>query len=461
MRFGGLSCSAAICMTALACGGSTASTASDGDGDGDATIPMPGSSETTQSAATGTSEGGSETNTSPMTTVADTTAVVEDGTTADSPVGFDVAGFPDSPPVTCQPGGMGGNGDPEFSYLWASNSAEGTISKIDTQTVTEIGRFFTRPDPSGSPSRTSVSLTGNVAVANRSGGITKIYAREENCNESNGQAGLQTSNSNVALPWDDEECRAWYLPFDYTSQRPVAWAPGEWNPTTCSWHSEKLWTAGRYNQDGAEVVLIDGDDGVVLDTVMIDGLKPDPYGLYGGAVDSEGNFWATGWASGNSLVRVDIDNMEATVWPGPSAIADSHWYGMTVDVNGYVWNCASRAARFDPETEEWTVSDELPNWNAGCMADSDPDGLLWMGSSGLLGIDRETFEIVHQWPTPSSYGVSIDFYGYIWAVNGNGAHRVDPATGQVTSYNGLNGAYTYSDMTGYALSTVGGGVPSG
>jgi hypothetical protein len=57
--------------------------------------------------------------------------------------------------------------------------------------------------------------------------------------------------------------------------------------------------------------------------------------------------------------------------------------------------------------------------------------------------------------------VSIDFFGNVWAVNGSGAHRVDPNTGDVTSYTGLVGAYTYSDMTGHALSVVGGGVPSG
>jgi hypothetical protein len=98
------------------------------------------------------------------------------------------------------------------------------------------------------------------------------------------------------------------------------------------------------------------------------------------------------------------------------------------------------------------------------MADADPGGLLWMGASSnsVMGIDRQTFAVVHTWPVPSSYGVSIDFYGNVWAVNGSGAHRVDPTTGAVTSYNGLVGAYTYSDMTGFALSTVGGGgAPSG
>jgi hypothetical protein len=90
------------------------------------------------------------------------------------------------------------------------------------------------------------------------------------------------------------------------------------------------------------------------------------------------------------------------------------------------------------------------------MADGEEDGILWLGAGGgIRGLDRVTMEILYEWPTPSSYGVSIDFAGYVWAVDGSGAHRVDPETGQVLSYNGLVGAYTYSDMTGAALSAVG------
>ncbi len=460
MRTTGWTCCVAMGLVSWACGGEPSS--DDGDGDGTGLPPI---------TASGSSSGGA-------TSAADTEAATSAGTSASAsasasttdapadssgnPVYFDVGAMPDGGGEGfCMPG-MGGKGEPDFSYLWACNSTQGTISKIDTETVTEVARYYTRPDLAGSPSRTSVSLSGHVAVANRSGGITKFWATEDSCVESNGMAGIQTSVGNAALPWDQEECRAWHIPFAYDSQRPVAWAPGEWNQTSCAWENEMLWTAGRYGQVDTEVVLIDGDAGVVVDTVNIPGLKADQYGLYGGAVDSEGNFWTTGWATGNHLVRVDIDTLDYTVWPGPSVVASSHWYGMTVDVNGYVWNCASRVARFDPMTELWTVSNELPQWNAGCMADSDPEGLLWLGGNGLLGLDRETFAIVHTWPTPTSYGVSIDFFGYVWAVNGNGAHRVDPDTGTVTSYNGLTGAYTYSDMTGYALNTVGGGgMPSG
>jgi hypothetical protein len=416
------------------------------------------------SASNGSADTASDTNSDTATTTEPTTGEPTDDDTdtdADDDSGgsgthFDLGTLPDAG-INCG----AGNGEPEFTFLWAANSSQGTISKIDTNSVTEVGRYRVRPDGAGSPSRTSVSLTGHVAVASRNGGVTKFYATQEHCEESNGIPGIQTSLDNVALPWDQEECRAWHTPFDYNSQRPLAWAPGTWNAGSCEWDNEMLWTAGRYGSNQDEVVLLDGDTGIIVDTVMIPGLKADSFGIYGAAVDSEGNFWGTGWASGNHLVRVDRDTMEATVWDGPSSTGlTSHWYGMTVDVNGYVWNCASRVARFDPMTEDWTVSDELGNFSAGCMADAEPDGLLWLGGTGVRGIDRETFQPVYNWPTPSSYGVSIDFNGYVWAVNGNGAHRVDPMTGQVTSYNGLVGAYTYSDMTGAALSAVGGN-PSG
>ncbi len=448
----------------VGCGPNEPAAQDDADGDADGLDPGSGGAEGNGDTAAGTAsqsgEGGGTT--VGGTPTADGTAG-EVGDDGPPPIVLDVNGIPDAGEGQgfCQPGD-GGKGEPDFSFLWAANSGQGTISKIDTQTVTEVGRYIVRPDSAGSPSRTSVSLSGHVAVANRNGGITKVWATEEFCEDTNGVAGIQTSTDNVALPWATEECRAWYIPFDYDSQRPIAWAPGEFNNSTCTWENEMLWTAGRYGQNTDEVILIDGDAGVVVDTVSVTGLKADQFGLYGGAVDSEGNFWTTGWATGNHLVRVRLDDLSVTVWDGPSSTGTTgHWYGMTVDVNGYVWNCASRLARFDPMTEMWTVSPSLPIGGSGCMADGDPDGLLWVGGSGVAGVDRETFAVVHTWPTPSSYGVSIDFFGNVWAVNGNGAHRVDPATGAVTSYNGLVGAYTYSDMTGFALNSVGGGAPSG
>jgi streptogramin lyase len=50
---------------------------------------------------------------------------------------------------------------------------------------------------------------------------------------------------------------------------------------------------------------------------------------------------------------------------------------------------------------------------------------------------------------------AIDFYGYVWVVDmSQNAFRLDPASGQVDTYAGLTGPYTYSDMTGWGLSNV-------
>jgi hypothetical protein len=57
------------------------------------------------------------------------------------------------------------------------------------------------------------------------------------------------------------------------------------------------------------------------------------------------------------------------------------------------------------------------------------------------------------------HGISVDFDGKVWGVGfaNSNAYRADPETDEVESYNQLVGAYTYSDMTGFALSTAGGG----
>ena len=361
---------------------------------------------------------------------------------------WDVLGVPDAA-FNC---GNNGDDEPEFSYLWAANSTQGTISKIDTKTVTELGRYIVRPDSAGSPSRTSVSLSGHVAVANRNGGVTKVYANEQFCDESNGMPGIQTSNNNQFLPWGTEECIAWYKQMDYISQRPVAWGAGNFNEGSCFYEDEELWTAATQGQI-IDVYLLDGDDGATIDMVTIQGVQASYYGIYGGAVDANGDFWGSQLGQGQ-LIKVNRDDMTYETWPMAAG-----GYGMTVDSEGYVWTCSSAASRFDPSTETWQTANV--GGSAGCMADAEEDGLLWMSSgNNVIGVNRDTLQVEKTWATNGSYGISIDFEGYVWAVAfGSTANKIDPETGQSWQYNGLVGAYTYSDMTGYALTNV--GAPSG
>lgn len=262
------------------------------------------------------------------------------------PAKFDVGADPDdTPDIDCECGSQLG-----FSYIWIANSGEGTVSKIHTQTMVEDGRYVTRPDGAGDPSRTSVSLSGKaVAVANREGGVAKIWSRPQFCDPNkNGIPGLQTSTGATdVLPWGEDDCVQWYADLEqYDTNRPIAWAPGVLNQDTCEYEGEVLWTAGcnSVTDVHANAHRIDGDTGVILDTVPITGMHCSYPGAYGGAVDPDGNFWVTGF--GKDLARVDAQTLAVEKWSTPIAP-----YGMTVDAQGRPWISSNGDARFDPVTE--------------------------------------------------------------------------------------------------------------
>ncbi|MCH9688584.1 MAG: hypothetical protein K0V04_44545 [Deltaproteobacteria bacterium] len=425
-----------------------------GDLGGDASGTAGAETTDTPPNTTGTNPNTSDTPPSPDGSGGGTTTAPGDTTAAPPdpgppPIDFDLGIIPDAPEF-CTPG----DGEVEASYIWIANSTQSTISKIDTVSMIEEGRYLTRQDQNGSPSRTSVSLTGNVVVANRNGGITKFYANHDDCNDSNGNGVIDTANDATWQSWGNEECMAWHTPMVYASQRPVAWTQGEFDTAACSTINEKIWTSGA-NGNAIEVLLVDGDTGVVEDTIPIPGVSANFYGIYGAAVDSEGNFWGSQLGSG-SLVRVNLQSLAVDTWP----MAGSG-YGMTVDQDGFVWTCSSTASRFDPVTETWQTAQV--GGSGGCMADA--TGTLWLASNPVVGINTTTLAVEHQFNVPQgSHGVSIDFEGNVWAVSlfGTDAYRIDPDTGQFDTFTGLVSPYTYSDMTGFALSNVGGGgAPSG
>lgn len=365
------------------------------------------------------------------------------------PVRLDLERVPDvRPPCADEALDEGRSADAlAFSYIWVSNSREGTISKIDTETLTEVARYVSRPDGMGDPSRTSVNLNGDVAVANRSGGITMFATRLEDCpNPSETSTGPDD-----VKPWPDG-CVLWHAPFDFDSQRPVAWTRGAWDPTTCRYEDQRLWTSGHNEHTStAEVMLLRDEDGSVEESVQVDGLATDIYGLYGGAVDGEGNFWATGLGD-SWLYRVERDSLAVTAFDHNPV----HAYGITVDHRGHVWTCDARVSRFDPLTEEFATADvDGTSGHWGCMEDG--DGVLWVSGTEIFGIDIETLQVVARFEVPVVVrGISIDARGRVWGVSfvGNAAYRVDRESGEVGIVDGLNGPYTYSDMTGFALRNV-------
>ncbi|HEY0135193.1 MAG TPA: hypothetical protein VGB85_13990 [Nannocystis sp.] len=456
MRIAKASLSTCLCLPLLACGdaGSGSASASEsgttqGPTNPTTLTPTTGETPTTSAPATTTGESASASGTE---STANLSATDTGPDTGGGPK-FDVGGQPDIAGGGC---GDGMGGMPEFSYIWVANSAEGTISKIDTQTLQEQGRYIVRPDSAGSPSRTSVNLSGDVAVANRMGGVTKVYADVADCQDTNGTPGIQTSTSATSLPWGVEECIAWHTPFAFTTQRPVAWSPGTINPVTCEYESQKLWTAGGQNSVADSLVIhrLNGETGLIEDTIAMPDVFHGYFGAYGGAVNQAGDFWFITYDIPSTLVRVDAKTLAYEKITVPDGLCP---YGFAVDSKGRPWtgSFCQASARYTPETATW---DQFPVLGYGLQQDA--EGRMWIADYSLPGtraIDPETLQTLTSISLPSGSvkGISIDFYGYVWVVDMQAsAFRIDPDTQEFQSYDGLVGPYTYSDMTGWGLKNV-------
>lgn len=447
-------------MAAGGCGDSGNSSISGTDSIG-STVTLTGSSGTTETTPT-TTTGGTDsmsgtTTTTGVPTTSDSSAGVTMGST-DTTGGFkfDAGALPDAGQLDCAK--MCGAAD--FSYIWIANSTESTVSKINTRTLVEEGRYLTRDTP-GNPSRTSVSVDGRaVAVANREGGIIKIWARPEDCKGPNTSTG-----ANDVKPWGTDDCVAWYTAFpEAASQRPVAWTTGVRNPQTCEWEEQKIWTgegrdpggqAGTFCNDNKIFVhRLDGMTGVVEDTVEM----PFPcttFGLYGGVVDASNDLWLTRLFEGSpGAIRVDFETLAY------DTVGPFYGYGITVDHVGRIWGGTGVPGRWDPMAQVWTSIQGSIN-NAGVGLAEDGQNRMWVGIvGGIQAIDVETMAlgetVMFAGENVQCKGISVDVDGFIWAVpdSQDRAYRVDPDDLSYQMIGGLVGAYTYSDMTGGALKTV-------
>ena len=362
----------------------------------------------------------------------------------------------------------GNGGIFDFSYLWVANTAEGSISKINTMTLLEEGRYYADPNPpAASSSRTSVNIDGHfVVVSNRgTGTLTKVAASEVDCVDKNGNGTIETSHSGAELlAWGTDECVLWNVtvnppPDAYThGPRGTAWAPGDFNPQTCEYENQRVWVGWMDAPLHGNMASFDGATGQQIDTVGLDNWSPGSnYAPYGAAADGFGNIWFT--AVYEELGRIDTETLELKRWPGGGI----NFYGMTVDGKGNPWfgpYSNGNVAYFDAQTETFVQIPGTGENHRGVAVDK--SGMVWVAANaggthgcGLNQIDSNTNTFVqfHTFPqcgTP--VGVSIDVDGFVWMVDYNGwAYRIDPNTYEKVQVIIPGDHYTYSDMTGGGL----------
>jgi len=333
--------------------------------------------------------------------------------------------------VVIDPTGYSGGTSP---IIWVANSAEGTVSKVDTRTMKELARYRTGPG-SPDPSRTTVSLNGDVVVVNRGGAsATKIAANPLECI---GKGGGTSAGGTDIRAWGDDKCVLWNTPFDAGSLGRAAAFDAEkgldGELSTSVWVG--LWSK-------SQMLQLDSKTGKILATVNVSPLKP-----YGAAIDGNHHVWVWGGGVG----YIDAATKKFTKIADPPCA-----YGIAVDPKGRVWTSGSGCvARFDPAKGAWE-SLAVAGFNRGLAVDA--KGSVWVASTemGVHQINMEKLTLVKSIPLGSAkgfVGMAIDFDGMVWTINqgGSEAYKIDPTTYAVKNVAVGKGPYTYSDMTGFQL----------
>lgn len=354
--------------------------------------------------------------------------------------------------ITIEMPGMG----TKKEFIWISNTSQGTISKVDTKTYEEVGRYLTGPKGSGNdPSRTSVDTYSDVYVGNRNGGSLTKIGNGATCVDKNGDGEIQTSTgADNILPWGEDECVLWNTELSGGGLiRAVAAQDGPDGPV--------VW-AGGYN---GVIWKLDGTTGEIL-------LRTEsPVPTYGFALDKSGNLWIATLSS--LLGRVDtnrcVDEASCNVAicgdDGDTCVKQriatpASTYGITVDYKQRVW-LGGRIQRYEPNAP---LGSRFVNLNIGAQGiAADENGWIYGAAQGT-GIHRINADnpdertIIEGTPGGSAYGIGVALDGNVWGINisHNTAFVIDPGAGLhdgqvIHTQPGFVYPYTYSDMTGSQL----------
>ncbi|GMV44539.1 MAG: hypothetical protein AMXMBFR64_62550 [Myxococcales bacterium] len=326
-------------------------------------------------------------------------------------------------------------------FIWIANSAEGTVSKLDTLTGKELGRYAFCSDPS----RTAVDPSGDGWVACRGDGkVAKIRNLVENCPDKDGDGVVETSTDlngdgiiqgNEMMPYGQDECVLFTTnPTNDSLARALGVDP-----------AHHAWVGWWYSQT---LRRIHPDTGAIVDTI---GIPANPYGL---VIDSKGIIWVSG-RGGNTLVRVDPATHAVNTYAPPGCFEP---YGIAADEWDRIWVanccCANVAYVFNPAGGGWS---SVPTQNRPRGIASNKAGYVFVAndeSNAVTRINTTTLQaagVAQLGGGRYPIGVAVDSTGFVWAVNQGAATatKIHPETLAVVLEHPVgSGPYTYSDMTG-------------
>jgi len=341
-------------------------------------------------------------------------------------------------------------------FIWVANSGESTVSKIDTATGVELGRYRTGPGTGSAenPSRTTVDVNGDLWVGNRNSNTAvkiALYPTDTTGGESPTRPDIFTPTDSIpdgtlttstgpldVKPWGQDDAVLMRIAVD---PGPRALAVDA---------SNNVWIGGS---GGQTMGYYNGETGANLKNIYIG------RSCYGALVDGNGTLWISNqdW---NTLTRIDDPSGSHTI---TTIGANGYVYGIGIDSSGYIYTSGwstNQLRKYDPVAKTWVyqVGISGANGRGVCVG---LDGDVWVAQSGSSRVTRhnpETGAVINTilvGDTPT--GVAVDAAGKIWVTNYGSSNimRIDPATNSVDfTQEGHTNPYNYSDMTGIIARTI-------
>ena len=341
-------------------------------------------------------------------------------------------------------------GSSAFTFMWIANDSYGWVSKYDTRTGAEVGRYWSvipkdcsnsagppcsggatlglRADVSNHPSRTAVDLNGDVWVANRAwtlqGSVTKIANDVSGCIDRNGNGKIDTSRD------VNGDGRISTRPADGEMIVPTDWTdPTQYDE--CVLFSSEVGPVG--SDVAARAIAISagaaGSAGDVWVGVFRDAKvyrldsrngqpKPFipggvnwlqlPFGPYGAIVDRQQRLWIVELGTARlALIDTRAGTLLGTITP-PAGLCSS--YAIGIDGQDRVWlpgwSLGAHACRYDHATTTWRSFDFSTarsqnglSFEMGRGIAVDASGAVYMSGWGpstaqLIRFDAETGTIL-------------------------------------------------------------------
>ena len=371
-----------------------------------------------------------------------------------------------------------------FPVLWVANAGEDTLSKIDTVTGRELGRYRTffgsgafgnhTAFAGPAPSRSAVDINGNAYIANRHFEgkrpmVMKVLA--EGFIDRNGNLTADTStdadssgtisaaetrdvidtNVNGVFNCSAASCESLDERVAWTSTLPAAAEAGGLGRALCIGTDGNLWL-GVFNT--RNFYKIQASDGAILS-----GPHPVSWNPYGCLVDTSGMLWSASLSG--TLGRLNTNSPGATATFSDS----SSNYGIALG-NGKVYLASLNGLgfrEFDPGSNTFST----PGGSKGFASTGisvDGFGNVWTGPYTSGGVRKYNAAGALLCSGANQFVGGIETRGVIVDADNN-IWQINRFTNSIAKYRGSDCAplgtfpvgfdpYTYSDATGFAARNI-------